>query len=191
VADYLLDTNVISDWYDDEPIHGVGPKPEHKAVMANVTRVRSPDPQTGYVSRFFVSFVTHGEIEYGARTSRVPDLTKRVQYAALDAAKKRFVMEQCPVELEWNTHVPTAYAELKAWVFEHCSPKELRHRKARFKQLIDPATATALDIGDNDLWIAAHAMTHNLVLVTHDRRGNFGKVLSQFAKSLLVEDWAI
>lgn len=190
MADYLLDTNVISDWYDDTPTQGGGPKPAHKAVRTNVERVRIPNPETGYVPRFYVSFVTHGEIEYGARTSRTPDPAKGAAYSAMDAAKKRFVSEQCPEELKWNKHVPIAYGELKAWVFEYCAPKELRPKKVRFKQLIDPATATALDIADNDLWIAAQAMTHDLVLVTRDRRGNFGKVLQQFASSLRVEDWA-
>jgi predicted nucleic acid-binding protein len=191
VADYLLDTNVISHWYDASPDGGESVKTAHRRVLENVSRVRAPDPETGYVPRFFISFITKGEMAYAARTSRGSDPKKMATYAERDADKLRFVQEQCPEELEWNKHVPEVYGELKAWVFERCGPKRLRSRKVRLKQLIDPVTATTLDISDNDLWIAAQAMTHALVLVTQDRRGNFGKLLVQFESSLSVENWAL
>lgn len=55
---------------------------------------------------------------------------------------------------------------------------------------MNPTTGKELGIDENDIWIAAQAKTHNLVLVTHDSRGNFGKMLTQFAPALVVEDWA-
>jgi hypothetical protein len=189
VADYLLDTNVISHWYDAIHDGRSSPAAACHRVLENIARVRMPDPQTGYIPRFFVSFITKGEMEFAARASTTPDKQNK-DYAIRDADKQRFLREQCPVELEWDHHVPEAYGELKAWVFEKCGPRVLRSKANRFKQLTDPVTATALDIGDNDLWIAAQAMTHDLVLVTQDRRGNFGKLLTQFASSLRVEDWA-
>ena len=56
--------------------------------------------------------------------------------------------------------------------------------------MVNPTTGKDLGIDENDIWIAAQAKTHNLVLVTHDSRGNFRKVLSQFAPAVAVEDWA-
>mgnify|MGYP001233646403 CR=1 FL=1 len=87
-------------------------------------------------------------------------------------------------------HVGESYGELKAWLFNTCSPKTMRTRAGRLSQLFDPVTAEALGADENDLWITAQAMTHNMVLVTHDSRGNFGKVLCQFAGVLHPEDWA-
>ena len=64
-------------------------------------------------------------------------------------------------------------------------------RTERAEELLNPATGKELGIDENDIWIAAQALTHNLLLVTHDSRGNFGKVLGQFAPDLKVEDWAL
>jgi len=56
--------------------------------------------------------------------------------------------------------------------------------------LVNLTTGKELRIDENDIWIAAQAKTLNLVLVTHDSRGNFGKMLSQFAPTLTMDDWA-
>jgi len=183
VADYLLDTNILSFWYDKSKI-------EHARVGDSVNKVRQPDPTTGYVPRLFVSVVTLGEIEYGARASHVPDPVKQSQYAAMDAAKIKFVREQCPVALELTEDVVEHYGELRAWLFNNCGPSAKKSKVKRAEELVHPSTGKELSIDENDIWIAAHARTHNLVLVTHDFRGNFGKVLKQFAPTLAVEDWA-
>ena len=190
MADYLLDTNVISHWYDASHNGPSSSAAGPRRVLENISRVRKPDSRTGYVPRFFVSFITKGEMHFAARTWMTPDTRNKDFYAKRDADKLRFLREQCPEELEWDHHVPEIYGELKAWVLEKCGPKVLRRKSNRLKQLTDPVTASALDISDNDFWIAAQAMTHDLVLVTQDRRGNFGKVLVHFASSLRVEDWA-
>jgi predicted nucleic acid-binding protein len=72
VADYLLDTNILSYWYDDV-------SREHVKVVARIKEARQPDPTTGYVSRFFVSVVTLGEIEYGARVSHVDNPVRQAE----------------------------------------------------------------------------------------------------------------
>lgn len=183
MADYLLDTNILSFWYDNKRDANGQLKPPHQNVLRNVARVRMPDPQTGYVSRLFVSTVTLGEVEYGHRSASNPDLVKQAEYAKL-------IREQCPVALDLTRHVAEQYGQMKAWLFNNCAPKAGWPRKKRAEQLVFPATGRELGIDENDLWIAAQAMTHNLVLVTHDRRGNFREVLEQFAASLRVEDWA-
>lgn len=183
MADYILDTNIVSYWYDNKPDAEGRLKPTHLNVLRNVARVRMPDPQTRYVSRLFVSTVTLGEVEYGHRSAVTPDLTKQSEYAT-------FIREQCPVALDLTQDVAEQYGEMKAWLFEECAPRSGWSKKKRAEQLEYPATGLELNIDENDLWIAAQAMTYNLVLVTHDRSGNFPKVLAQFASSLKVEDWA-
>lgn len=183
MADYLLDTNIISYWYDSKPDEHGRPKSTHHNVIANVERVRAPDQQTSYGSRFFVSVVTLGEIEFGHRAAPNPDPKKQAEYA-------RFVREQCPEPLELTKHVADQYGQMRAWLFNTCGPNANKTRPKRAEQLVFPVTGQQLGIDENDLWIAAQAMTYNLVLVTHDRGGNFGKVLTQFVASLRVEDWA-
>jgi predicted nucleic acid-binding protein len=100
-----------------------------------------------------------------------------------------FVREQCPEPLEITKHVAVPYGELKAWLFNKFSDKKKRTKAERAKQIIDPMTARELGAGENDIWIAAQAMTLNLVLVTHDSRGHFGELQRQFATTLRVWDW--
>jgi predicted nucleic acid-binding protein len=176
VPDFLLDTNILAYWYDTT-------RPEHAKVVARVNAARQPDPQTNYVSRLFVSIVTLGEIEYGHRVAAAPDLAKQDAYT-------KFVRQQCPVALEMTEHVVEHYGELRAWLFSNCGPKAKKSKVKRAEELVYPTTGKELGIDENDIWIAAQAKTHNLVLVTHDLQGNFPKVLSQFAPALTVEDWA-
>lgn len=177
MADYLLDTNILSYWYDTT-------RPEHPNVVVKVNLVRQPNPITGYVSRLFNSVVTLGEIEYGHRVASSPDPVKQTAY-------KRFVQTQCPIILEITKHVAEQFGELRAWLFNNCTTNKRKTKTKRAEELIFPATGKELGIDENDIWITAVAMTHNLVLVTHDSRGNYGKVLAQFATTLQVEDWAI
>jgi tRNA(fMet)-specific endonuclease VapC len=175
VPDYLLDTNILRYWYEKTC-------DEHARVVARVDSVRQPDPRTKYVSRLFVSVVTLGEIEYGHRVAHAPDPVKQAAYA-------KFVREQCPVSLEMTNHVAEQYGEMRAWLFNNCGPNVKRSKAKRAEELVNPTTGKELGIDENDIWIAAQAKTHNLVLVTHDSRGNFGKMLNQFAPALTVEDW--
>lgn len=176
MPDYLLDTNILRYWYDTACV-------EHAKVVGRVHAARLPDPQTNYVARLFVSIVTLGEIEYGHRVTHAPDPVKQADYA-------RFVRQQCPVALEMTLHVVEQYGEMRAWLFNNYGPRAKKSKAKRAEELVNPATGKELGIDENDIWIAAQAKTHNLVLVTHDTRRNFGKVPNQFAPSLKVEDWA-
>jgi predicted nucleic acid-binding protein len=176
VADYLLDTNILSYWYDTNC-------PESARVVAAVNKATQPDPTTGYTSRLFVSVITLGEMEYGHRVAQKPDVVKQADYA-------RFVREQCPVALDVIPHVAEQYGQMRAWLFNNCGLSANKTKPKRAEQLVFPSHGGELGIDENDLWIAAQAMTHNLVFVSRDRRGNFGRVLQHFAPSLRVEDWA-
>ncbi|HUY33923.1 MAG TPA: type II toxin-antitoxin system VapC family toxin [Pirellulales bacterium] len=176
MPEYLLDTNILRYWYDTTCL-------ENARVVSRVNAARQPDFQTGYISRLYVSVITLGEIEYGHRVALAPDPAKQGAY-------RKFVREQCPVALEMTKHVAERYGEIRAWLFIHCSPNLKKSKAKRAEELVNPTTGKELGIDENDIWIAAQAKTHNLVLVTHDARGNFGKVLRQFAADLTVEDWA-
>jgi len=176
VADYLLDTNIVAYWYDTS-------RSEHAQIVDRVNAVKRPDPIAKYVPRLYVSVITLGEIEYGYRVAAAPDAAKQVEYA-------RFVREQCPERLAMIDEVAEQYGELRAWLFNNCGPKAKKSKGKRAEELVNPTTGKELGIDENDIWIAAQAKTHNFVLVTHDSRGNFGKMLKQFAPVLEVEDWA-
>lgn len=52
------------------------------------------------------------------------------------------------------------YGDLKARLYAHFGPKELKKRKG--------VKIHQLGFSDNDLWIAAHALRNNLILVSED-----------------------
>jgi len=170
--DYLLDTMILTYWYDDR-------RKEHAKVLARVQVVCQPDPETLYVPRLFISVVTLGEIEQGHRSAPTPNASVQSEYMA-------FVREQCPEPLEITKHVAAPYGDLKAWLFG----QKKRTQSERAKQIVDPASAKELHADENDIWIAAQAMTLGLVLVTHDSRGKFGELQRKFEPDLRVEDWA-
>jgi tRNA(fMet)-specific endonuclease VapC len=176
VVDYLLDTNIVSYWYDVS-------RSEHSMILKRINTIKEPSAVTGYVPRLYVSVVTLGEIEYGHRVAPAPDTSKQAEY-------KRFVREQFPEVLEMTDDAAESYGELRAWLFDNCGPKAKRSKVRRAEELVHPTTGRELGIDENDIWIAAQAKTHNLVLVTHDSRGNLDKVLQHFAPSLMIEDWA-
>lgn len=178
MPDYLLDTHIVAYWYDSR-------RAEHAKVLARIEAVRQPDPQTQYVPRLFISVITLGEIEQGHRSAQTPNASSSVQSEYMT-----FVREECPEPLEITKHVAPHYGDLKAWLFNKFSDRKKRTKIERAKQIVDPMTARELGADENDIWIAAQAMAHNLVLVTHDARGHFGELQRQFATTLRVEDWA-
>jgi tRNA(fMet)-specific endonuclease VapC len=71
----------------------------------------------------------------------------------------------------------TIYGQLKAKIFNHFAPKEINKRRK--------ATITSLGFGDNDLWIAAVTLQHDLTLVSCD--SDFQRM--QEAQTFRVESW--
>ena len=176
MPDYLLDTNILSYWYNTQCS-------QHASVLAHVKAACQPDPLPEHIPRLFISVVTLGEIEYGHSVAAVPDPKKQSEYM-------RFVREQCPQSLEVTKHVAGPYGKLKAWLFEKSSNRRKRTKKMGDREVTHPTPAKELGADENDLWIAAQAITFRLVLVTHDARGNFGEIRRHFAPALQVEDWA-
>jgi tRNA(fMet)-specific endonuclease VapC len=69
------------------------------------------------------------------------------------------------------------YGQLKAAVFNQFAPKEKNKRRK--------TKITDLGFGENDLWIAAIALQHNLTLVSAD--SDFQRI--QEVKTLPIESW--
>lgn len=175
MPDYLLDTNILSYWYDTTCS-------QHASVLDNVQRVRQPDPETGYISRLFISVVTLAEIEYGHSVTEGPDEQAQTSY-------RNFIEQELPPALEISRAIHKPYAALRAWLFNKYSPKPQRTKAKRPEQLIHPTSSQELGIQENDLWIAAHAALHNLVLVTADGLARLTEAINETGVGPTIEDW--
>lgn len=71
----------------------------------------------------------------------------------------------------------TIYGQLKASVFNHFAPKDKSKRRS--------ATIAELGFDDNDLWITAIALQHDLTIISTD--SDFSRI--QQAQFLTVESW--
>lgn len=161
---YLLDTNILRFWFDRQ-------RAEHEAVGRRLAALAEDAPLQ-------ISAITLGEIEYGRRLVGG-------EHGEREAEMRTFIDHRFPIPLLVDKHTRTTYGTLRARLFERFAPKRLRTRLRRPEQLTDPATALQLGVDENDLWIAAQALQHNLVLVTHDRMAR----LREVAAELRVEDW--
>ena len=171
MRDYLLDTNIVRYWYDT----GCD---EHANVLSHIDNVRYRPPQAHHTSLLLISVVTLGEIEYGHRAAPDPDPVRQTEYL-------RFIKEEQLEVLDIGKHTADAYGRLKAWLFNHRAPRADRSKARRAGELVRPK-----GVGENDLWIAAQAVTLNLVLVTHDKLANLREALLEEYPHFQLEDWA-
>ena len=163
---YLLDTNILDYWHDPN-------SPAHEAV---IRRLYSLDP----AAPLRIPAVAWGEIEYGHRCVSPSD-------TAIQAEFRRFLETHLPRALDVHKTTAIYYGQLRARLFDKFAPKGNK-KGLRPEQLVDPLTAAELGIQENDLWIAAQAMEHNLVLVTHDRMTRIREVVPDL---LAIEDWTL
>ena len=175
MRDFLLDTQIIRHWYDKGC-------PQHAPVVGNVERLRTLSASRDPKPKLLISVVTLGEIEFGHRV-QVSD------YAAHNEERSRFVREQLPERLDVLQDAVTAYGELRMRLFNKYAPGEMRKPKMRPEQLVDPATALALQIQENDLWLCAQAIGHDMVLVTNDRMRPIRDVATGMHPELIIQDW--
>lgn len=175
MADYLLDLNILIHWYN--------PKASgHDVVNARVEAIRTPDSQTGYIPRIYISVVTLAELEYGHRTNPASSPEG-------DAAFDEFVRRQCPSPWDITHYTVDPYAKIRTCLFERYAPNKKKAKAVRPEQYVDPVTGRELGIQENDLWIAAQAVEHNFVFVTADQKGHLLPALRAAVSDLKVEDW--
>jgi predicted nucleic acid-binding protein len=154
---YLFDTNIWSKWFRKE------------------TFVTEKIAKLDKTSKIFLSSIVWGEVIYGAKANELFDIQ----------SYSDFILNRSEPEI-WNIdkHVAGAYGELRAKLFEKLPPKSKKQKRP--EQLIDPVTATEIEIDENDLWIVAQAITHKLTLVTNDK---MRKIFSVTPKELKYEIW--
>jgi len=167
VRGYLLDTCIVSAWYDKT-------KPKHSQVFATVKDLAADTPLA-------ISAITLGEIEYGLHITGGAAHLDHDEY-------RRWIAEKLPRVLNVTASTRRHYAPLRARLFDKYAPNR-KTKKVRAEQFAHPTTGEKLGIDENDLWIAAQAIEHNLVLVTHDKITRIRDVVRD-ELSLRIEDWA-
>jgi predicted nucleic acid-binding protein len=148
MSGHLIDTSVLSAYY--RPAH-----PKHGAVAATLEALPTNALQ-------LVSVVTLAEVMYGlALAERIsgkslPELRELVQRIATHA------------HLEISHHTSAAYADLKARVAASCLKPGKRKLPRYLEEWVSSASSQKLQVGENDLWIAAQAKERDLTIVTCD-----------------------
>jgi tRNA(fMet)-specific endonuclease VapC len=158
---YLLDTCIVRYYFD-----------QHPNVMANVALLADDDTIS-------IAAITRGEIEFGQYRTYSTDPDRRAEYL-------RFINNEFPraMTISITEHTGPHYGELKAKLFEKYQPRSKKENHP--ERCIDKMTGTELGIDENDLWIAALAIEHNLVLVTDDTMNKIRSVSDRF---LDVQNW--
>jgi len=126
-----------------------------------------------------VSAITLGEIEHGHRAASDGN------YTSVQVEFNDFVKTQCPMILDIRKSTAVDYGRLRAMLFGKYVGK--KGKKCRWpEQMIEQSTGLSLGIQENDLWIAAHAVEHRLVLVSADKHMNR---IHEVANDLALENW--
>lgn len=174
MRDFLLDTQTVRYWYDREC-------PQNRTVVANIGSLREQVESLEHKPKLLVSVITLGEIEFGHRVNPSRNLDEYL----------RFVSEQLPERLEVTADAATVFGELRKLLFNKYAPGEKRKPKMRPEQLIDPITSKELGIQENDLWLCAQAIGHEMVLVTNDGMCRIREVSQGMQPLLLIQNWTV
>ena len=153
--DYLLDTNIIRYIYE---LEAGGQSRECQTLK---TRLESL-PEN---ARILLSPVTAGEVEYGLRVGPFNDPGNE-KYRKLVSILTSYPCLSIDCDIA-RQH----YSLLRAKLYDKFAPKRKKGRSAgkkRIEEWKDPTTSKELQIQENDLWISAIALAHNLILVTDD-----------------------
>ena len=173
---FLLDTNIWEYWFNKES------NPEkHANIERRVRELVNLEKNTKeFAWRLGISFITLGEIDYGYNVMTKKERSREREFRAFIKSKKPWIPQI-------DKHDAKEYGKLRADLFEICAPKNKKRKGLRPCQLVDPVTSLELGIQENDLWIAAQAMNHNLTLVTNDRMNRIRDIAG---KSLHIDNWA-
>ncbi|MCF8205453.1 MAG: type II toxin-antitoxin system VapC family toxin [Methylotenera sp.] len=153
---FLLDTSVASDF--------VGPPASMPAQTKAFIEKHGQD-----VNQLFICSITIGEMSFGRALlhRRLPAEPTKV--ALLDA--KLQALGQFAQPFPVNNHVAREYAVLRANYARGVMPQAL-DKKLKGKAVEtwhQHLPASTLRITENDLWIAAVAVTHDMTLVSRDK----------------------
>ncbi len=151
---YLLDTNIVSylvcGLNHDGSTKGINVLKHYRAHENNAA--------------IFICAAVTGEIEYGLKVAPSPSATMQQEV--------RNVLGAFPVVLALDKHIASnQYAALRSDIFKKYATKNQKYRaKTRYiEEWCDPATGKSLGVNENDVWIVAVSLAHNLTLVTADK----------------------
>jgi tRNA(fMet)-specific endonuclease VapC len=144
---FLLDTNIWSYWFDPNSY-----SEQHANIQERLKRLPSD-------ARLSISVISWGEIDYGSNVNHKKEQSREAEF-------HKFISGEAPWLVLIDRQTATTYGELRARLFDKYAEKNKRTTKRRPEQLIDPVTSLELGIQENDLWIAAQAISRNLTLVT-------------------------
>jgi tRNA(fMet)-specific endonuclease VapC len=150
VEGYLLDTCFISALLNGHHENYENARRAEEAIENGAPR---------YVSRITIAELSFGCLLDQAATGRPPPNASEVLRRA-----QEYIMR------EVTKHTATEYAQLKTKIATTYLTTFLRSNRPRWiDQWPARVRGETLQIDENDLWICAQALEHNLVLLTTDR----------------------
>jgi len=129
-------------------------------------------------SQIYLSVVVWGEVIFGAKANPKFPFDEY----------REFIHKDKPLILPIDEHVAEVFGALKAEIFKKKSAKVFRANSGRENLLKNPIPAKDIGVDENDLWLAAQALAHNLILITGDRMQN---ILELAPKNLKYELWQV
>lgn len=170
MKDYLLDTNMLGYFAE---LHAGIDNPTTRQIKQYLNNISKS-------SKVLLSPISIGEVEYGIR---VGPYEKEEHY---ESVRKTILAFQC-LDIDRNVAFEN-YSTLRAKLFDKYAPKEKKGKssKKRISEWFEPTKDKDLQVDENDVWIAAVAMTYNLILVTNDKMTAIKNVIGS---DLQFEDW--
>ena len=154
---YLLDTSVAS-------VAATPSSPKHVAVQSFLNGTPM------FADELFLSTVTIAEVQLGLHLLPHKLPAPSAQSIA-DVRQKALLIGQLGTILPVTTHIAHDHARLKIAYALQFAPNMLRRGALKGKPVElwhEGLTAGSLQVTENDLWIAATAITHGLILLTAD-----------------------
>jgi predicted nucleic acid-binding protein len=155
---FLLDTSVISALVNTEA-------PGHAEAITFWKKY------AGQEQRMFICVISLAEMQFGA--GLVEGRTPKPSNSDLEVVQQRIrAAGKISEPLEVTRHVALEHGRLRARYAWKVSPRKAAAGKlkgAAPEQWSNNWPATVLQITENDIWIAAVALTHDLILVTRDK----------------------
>lgn len=148
MSGYLIDTSVLSAYY--RTTH-----PKHSPVTAKL------DALPANALRL-VSVVTLAEARYGL------SLAERTLGTVLPELRERIERIATHAHLDISHHTSAAYADLKSRLAVKCLKSKKGKMPRYLEDWVNSGSSQKLQVGENDLWIAAQAKERDLTVITCD-----------------------
>jgi len=162
---FLFDTNMWAYWFDAERYPD-----EHRNMEKRLNELPAD-------ARIGISLITWGEISVGLNENAPGNPSVQVRHL-------QFIRGKSPWVVDISTHTAEEYGRLRGRL-RPLTPE--RKKRLSQEELVDRVTWLELGSLENDLWIAAQAITKNLTLVTKDE---LKEVREAAGENLHIENWA-